>query len=467
MKKYYFFYLLPLAAFLLITATELWSKGMFMDGLYYAAIAKNMAHGLGTFWTPFFSETLYPQFYEHPPLAMAMQSLLYNIFGDSIYIERIYSFLIVSGTGVLISLIWKELTQSYKNSWLPLWLWISINIISWACANNMLENTLTLFVLLASLFYLKSRTQHRQFFLIIAGSFLFAALLTKGFVALYIWAFPFFFMLFFKEKIIKTILDTAIMVSATILPVVLFYFFNDNAAHFMISYFNKQIIESITNVQTVNSRFHIFWEFTQQVLPIIAFVLISLIVGKIQKHQFTVLKTNLKHASILLAITFSGIFPIMISLKQRGFYIISVYPFFVIAVSLLMLLYWEKVLDKIIHYRLTGQIIKYTSTLLIVISIIISFLQINQVGRDHDKIHDIIVIGSVVEEGSTIRICSDLFDDWSLHAYFVRYFNIYLGDVPTNNQNYYLSYQSHCQKVPDEFTKMDLPLKKMMLFLRK
>ena len=62
-----------------------------MDGLYYATIAKNLANGLGSFWQLYFTE-LDGVFYGHPPLAMGLQSILFSIFGDSIYIERAYSF---------------------------------------------------------------------------------------------------------------------------------------------------------------------------------------------------------------------------------------------------------------------------------------------------------------------------------------------------------------------------------------
>lgn len=46
---------------------------MFVDGVTYAAIARNLAQGNGSFWSPFYTATLYPQFFEHPPLGFALQ----------------------------------------------------------------------------------------------------------------------------------------------------------------------------------------------------------------------------------------------------------------------------------------------------------------------------------------------------------------------------------------------------------
>ena len=51
---------------------ELWSEGMFMDGLYYATIANNLANNIGSFWFLHFTNTEFPIFHEHPPLAFGM-----------------------------------------------------------------------------------------------------------------------------------------------------------------------------------------------------------------------------------------------------------------------------------------------------------------------------------------------------------------------------------------------------------
>lgn len=47
-------------------------RGMFGDGLLYAAIAKNLAHGVGTFWAPVLSSTTYAPFREHPPFGLGL-----------------------------------------------------------------------------------------------------------------------------------------------------------------------------------------------------------------------------------------------------------------------------------------------------------------------------------------------------------------------------------------------------------
>ena len=63
------FYLFAAGVFLLIVCQDIFSNGMFLDGLIYSTVSKNLADGIGTFWNPHFSSTFLPDFHEHPPLA--------------------------------------------------------------------------------------------------------------------------------------------------------------------------------------------------------------------------------------------------------------------------------------------------------------------------------------------------------------------------------------------------------------
>ena len=66
-------------------------RGMFLDGITYASIARNLAEGRGRFWEPFYTATIYPAFHEHPPLAFWLQSLWFRALGDHLFVERAYS----------------------------------------------------------------------------------------------------------------------------------------------------------------------------------------------------------------------------------------------------------------------------------------------------------------------------------------------------------------------------------------
>ena len=146
-----------LSIFLILTGSSLFSDGMFMDGLYYATISRNLAFGIGEFWQPIFTPTD-SVFWGHPPLAFGLQSLGFKIFGDSIYVERFYSFFTFIFSGFIIYLIWKEVSKKELHHlfWIPLLLWTLVPLVPWAAANNILENTMAIFIYLAVLFILKS-----------------------------------------------------------------------------------------------------------------------------------------------------------------------------------------------------------------------------------------------------------------------------------------------------------------------
>ncbi|MDD3741662.1 MAG: glycosyltransferase family 39 protein, partial [Bacteroidales bacterium] len=225
LEKHYYFYLFISFVFIGIVSFELFSDGMFMDGLMYASISHNMSEGLGSFWQPHFSNTLLNEFYEHPPLAFGLQSIWFNIFGDSIYVERLYSLFTYIVVGYLIVLIWGKLTNDRRTAWIPLSFWLITSDVIWSVSNNMLENTMTIFVCLSVLFYFKSAENKNFLWIVLSGLSLSLGLLTKGFFCLYIWSIPFFMWLFKRERtFMHMFLETIVMILSTLLPIALLYF---------------------------------------------------------------------------------------------------------------------------------------------------------------------------------------------------------------------------------------------------
>ncbi|MEO0777779.1 MAG: hypothetical protein AAF146_14520, partial [Bacteroidota bacterium] len=125
------FHLLTLAVFIALLLPALLAEGMFMDGLLYTCVARNLGEGLGTFWQPYFSATWSKwdvnSFHEHPPLAFGIQAVLYRLLGDSIYVERGYSLLCALASAGFLSAIWRRLFSSLEEAelyWLPILCWI-------------------------------------------------------------------------------------------------------------------------------------------------------------------------------------------------------------------------------------------------------------------------------------------------------------------------------------------------------
>ena len=107
------FLIMVLSIFILLCAPALFTEGMFMDGLMYATVAKNLAHGEGSFWFLKFSDTYLTSFHEHPPLIFGLQSLCFNLFGDSVLVERFFSFFTYIISGVFV--IFNQYLHDYFN----------------------------------------------------------------------------------------------------------------------------------------------------------------------------------------------------------------------------------------------------------------------------------------------------------------------------------------------------------------
>jgi len=103
-----------ISLFIFINGYNLFSDGMFMDGLIYSAIANNLSEGMGSFWDLQFGEVWEVHFREHPPLSMYIESIFHRIFGASFLVERFYSFGIYLATLYALFLLWIEIKQPTK-----------------------------------------------------------------------------------------------------------------------------------------------------------------------------------------------------------------------------------------------------------------------------------------------------------------------------------------------------------------
>src|SRR6185503_15671837 len=117
------FWILTIAVINMLIISQLVQDGMFMDGMLYTAVSKNLAEGLGTFWNPHFSKTINSSFHEQPPLYFGLLAIFYKVFGTSMYVERLFVFVFYCVTLIYICKFWKKLfiatEEIAKHIWLP------------------------------------------------------------------------------------------------------------------------------------------------------------------------------------------------------------------------------------------------------------------------------------------------------------------------------------------------------------
>lgn len=457
------FFLFLLGVFLMLISPSLLTHGMFMDGMIYATVAKNLADGLGSFWQPYFTATCYPEFYEHPPLAMGMLSLCYQIFGDSFLVEKIFSFAMWLLVAFGLVKIWRHF--ELKNAWIPVLFLMTVSRIIWASTNNGLENALAVFMIFAVFFYLKSLRTNKRY-LILSGLFIAAGFLTKGPFALFLWSLPFFYeILVERKKKWSALFSSFKLIGLTVLPLFLVYFFSNAAFENLQNYYHVQVVDSLKNVETVDSRFFIVRYFlAEMILP--ATLVLLVVVISFAKRRKIVIESNKKHLFYAFFLTgLCGVLPIMVSMKQSGFYILPTFPIFALSLAFLVERIAGKWISKLTNRTRFHQTSWLLGSIVLLVGLFMNIRVYGEIGRDVEKLNDIHKIAIYVPNQTHISVPESLWIDWSLQAYFQRYYGIALdGNVERQNLFYIFEEGKIPSNLTVALTRIPLPTKMYHLY---
>lgn len=467
--KYYPFWNLTFTLIIILILPDLLMDGMFSDGVLYSSISKNLAHGLGSFWFPYFSETAFPFFHQQPPLTFGIQALFFKAFGDSIYVERFYSLLTFLISAFLIHQLWKTIYYENLNekrmSWLPILLWIIIPVCYWAYSNNVEENTMGIFTLTGVILIFKGlHKRENPIYLILGTIATVLASLCKGFPGLFPIIIPFLYWMVFRSYTFKRMIFFLCITFGTLLlayTVILLY---QEARISLSSYLYDRVINSIQNVSTENDRFYLIKQLLVELLsPLVLMAIISLIL-KAKSISLNKTEEEKKMIRLLLLIAISASFPLIVTLEQRRFYLVTSLPFYAIAFAM-----WIAPGLNLLINNMTAENFKWLkriSYLIVTAACCYSLLDFGKTGRDADKLHDVYLLGEIITPGKTIKVFPETWNDWGLHNYFVRHFNISLSKDDTE-YDYILTEQLSNHPIPSGYTKLNETTKRYDLYKRK
>ncbi len=452
-----------------------------MDGQLYACVSKNLADGFGTFWFPFISETHWNSgsgfFLEHPPLVYGIQSLFFKALGDSIYVERFYSFLTAIITAYLIILTWKLILNDdsglRKLSWLPVLFWIIIPVCFWSYQNNVQENTMGIFTLASVYFTLKGLNadgsatltvkRNTLIYLFLSGASIFLATFSKGIPGFFpVVVIGLYWLINRNISLTKAIIYSMILV---LIPI-LFYsliLLNNDAYESLSFYLNERVIHRIKENPTVDSRFYIVGRLFMELLPILIIGLILFIICKLKSIQYNSINKYKSKIFLFLLIGCSGSLPLILTMVQKGFYFAPSLPFYAIGFALIVAPGLSELINRINIEKISFKIFKSISLVLLIITIIFSGMQAGKKGRDQGVLHDVYLIGEIVPKNSIIDIDESMYDKWNLHFYLIRHFNISVD--MSNKQHEYCLVEKKMHTVSlENYEKVLLRTKKYDLY---
>jgi 4-amino-4-deoxy-L-arabinose transferase-like glycosyltransferase len=462
------FWLFTISVYIAIVISSLVQEGMFFDGIIYSSISRNLAEGLGSIlnWKLIYTQTFGNPFVDHPPLAIIIQSFFFKIFGDHLFVERIYSFLAAIITALLIVKIWRLLFDDNKSlkelSWFPVFLWVITPVVFWAYSNNMLENTMAIFDLTAVYLIYKSWTSNRFHYLkiFLSGIMILFAFLCKGPVGLFPIATPLLGFLILKKISFKNaIIQTFIIIFSSSLILSIIFILNQETFHSFLNYINEQVIRSIKEEReiTVESRFFILKRLSTELIPAIIICTLLFVYSKFNKIKVESYNKFNKLSVYFIAIGLSGSVPIIVSMKQSGFYMIPSIPFIIMSFGIFSTPYLNHFISKITFKQKNLKLITIFSILALIISSSYTLSKVGKIRRDKNLISDIYKIGTIIPEKTTISICPVNYEDWVLHAYLMRYFRISLDNK--NQQSYYLINKNSNDSLLCKYTKLNLDTK--------
>lgn len=426
---------------------------MFMDGLVYASIARNMAMGIGSFWKPFFAESFWLPydnvafFYGHPPLQFWLQSFLFRLMGDSLVVENIYNLIILISSVFSIVKIWQkffeEKAELRSYSWLPVLCWYALVIVYYSIPNNFLDSTLALFCMLSCYFQLLFLKQKRKesilnaWPLAAAGVCIYLACLTKGPVGLYPLAFSMIYIVVYDRLQFKEGIKITAIVLATFIVLLLATLAYKPAYAFLSVYFEGQVVQALLQKREKSEEGHLYLlaELFRNLYPHLTALAGLYAVCFLFKIKTAVSSEAVKIVQVTLLVAGSAILPMLVSIKQYPHYLLPSLPF---VAMLFAALYVEKV-HAIITLKIKWSVVAFGAGIVccwIVTDYKLNHLEGNMMAANAEEIKHYVM------PTDEIGICQELYGLPDVHAYLQRYNRLSLT-TKTQHVKYVLA-DSHC-----------------------
>ncbi len=445
---------------------------MFMDGTIYAAVSNNLANGFGDFWRLTFSKTFLTDYSEQLPLFFGIQGLFFKILGSSIYTERFFQFMLVGITGFNMIKIWKltfsENKPTQQLEWFAILLWIIIPVCSWAYIHNIQETLMAVFSTASVYFVLKGLIHGRRIFLylVLGGVCIFCCSFCKGFQGLFPIVTVGLYWLFFRKISFGKMLWLSLIL--LLVPVLIYSLLLANEVSFqcLLNNFNNRIVRTFTNQNssTTDNRFYIIYRLFTELIPSLIIVFLAFIIFRLKRVSGKV-KSQLRYCGFYCFIGISGSFPLIITTEQRGFYLVTTLPFFALSLATLVAPFVVPLVESV-QIKSKGFTIFRFSTIILLFSVLIfSGFQFGETKRDKNMLHDIYTIGNSIPQGAIISVTPILRQDYTLVAYFSRYFHISLDINPSANNIYYLKKKDSIDEVPNSYSKVNLALEEYELYM--
>jgi hypothetical protein len=443
----FFLGLLSSSVFILLMLVPMSQQGMSYDGIVYAALSKNMALGVGSVWSPSYSQTIWHHFYEHPALALYFQSLYFKILGQGYIVERFYALTMALLQLSVVCWLWCRTQKPEKHSYpllLLLWVLVPLNVLAYK--HNYLDGTATFFSSVSSalLIVFYSDTKLKKIGLLsLVTFFLGLGFFSNGPVYLFPLVIPLLQAFILKQRSYRqAFIDTVVLMVLLVLFGCCFFWLFPEAKDNMMSYLNTQVFASLKGKRitpyTGFGHFYILVHFLRAYW--LATLITLMLIGTVwRQHGLSTVCANMKKREgyFYLCLALLSSMPVGVSPRQLFHYIIPSAPFYVLALMCFAYPAWCALM-KALQKKITAQkVLAGFSSFLFIISITYLTINVGAYSRHENILRDIERMKKTVRQDEILDASFKVRDLGIVGAYFARASFISLDNGHT--RRYYLS----------------------------
>jgi len=443
-------------------------RGGFIDSLLYASIARNLSLADWGAVDLSFSDTLYHEFAEQPPLMFWLGSVWFRLLGDHAWTEKSFSLLIALLLVGCFHRFWRNLWAGTDNARGWGWWMLFMCLIPgplWGFSQFMLENPLTLLTFLGVWSAMGKGN-------LTAGAGLglctFLAFLTKGPPALFPLAAPVLLALCHLRKPRPMLIVTALSLSVFALLSAAGWLWQPLRAA-MQGYWERQVHATFAGTRSAyepgveRTRLELLWTFAQEMLlPIVVLAIVyithrvllrrnappessTLHTAGMSTPGFVTPKLNhveKKQALFFLLVAFSATAPLFVSPKLHPHYLIPSYPWWTLALTAVSLAFLR--IQPLGSWgplsRRQGLYLNVGIVLFLLICVSLAWGNRNKPVRDVGLQRDLEEIVQVVRRSKPLCPCEGigisraLHGQYSIWLYMQRYHKLSLYPNPTTRQ---------------------------------
>ncbi len=433
------FIIITAAAVVWLLCLPLFEDGMFIDGIQYAAVARNLARGVGSFWNPVLAQNSVAglnTFHEHPPLVFFIQALFFRVFGlNNIYPERIFCLFTFLLTALFIALMWRKIFEGQTARqlwWLPILLWVIMPIVFWAYTNDIQENTMGVFTTAAVYLFLlavSGRNALRSIHFYLGCACVLFAVLSKGVPGLFPLGFFFVYWLSVRKVEFKYVVITSIAAVALIAAILFLILQNQTAYGALHTWFFDRMLHRISADPVAQSHFYILEGLFTEQIPTLIITVLALIALRLKAIKNEIRKD---YVLLFLLLGFTASLPLMLTLVQRNFYFIPGLPFFAIGWAMSVVDGLNVAIERLNEQVKWKNAFAMFALVALLSGVGYTTMQAGKAKRDIEMLQDVYAIRKIVPENAFVSVTPDImWRNWSFRCYMMRYNSISFSEQDT------------------------------------